>query len=338
MKKVWWLVALGIVAFAAFALVTLPAGVIASPLAKQGILLNGVTGTVWNGAAQVVQSGNTRIGSVQWKLHPLALLRGRAAADVKLTRVDGFAQGYVAAGTTGRITLRDVAASLPLAILPPQFTAGGWNGKLNLRQVSAEIVDRWPATLVGTIEVLDLIGPARRPAAMGSYKLVFPPPARSQVLAGALTDISGPLQLAGTLQLKAADRSYVLDGSDRHATGRLPRPGELAAISRRAGCARSTPDFTGGDDVRRPLGRRQEMAAGCWQASQIRQRTNRSVAAGTPFINPYVQFFSDFRESRIPNPYSPLTPVSTSRHACSNGKYSAALIGRSGRKRRKSCA
>ncbi len=212
MKKVWWLVALGAVAFVVFALVTLPAGVMVAPLAKRGIVLNGVTGTVWNGAAQVVQSGNVQIGSVHWRLHPLALLRGRAAADVKLTRVDGFAQGYVAAGTSGQVTLRDASASLPLSALPPQFIAGGWNGKLNLRLTSADIVDRWPAALVGTIEIVDLIGPARRPAAMGSYKLVFPEQAKTEVLTGALTDISGPLQLAGTLQLKAADRSYLLDG------------------------------------------------------------------------------------------------------------------------------
>lgn len=212
MKKVWWLVAIGVGTFVVFALVTLPASVITSPLAKQGLLLSGVSGTVWHGAAQVVQSGNARIGSVQWQLHPLALLRGRAAADLKLMRVDGFAQGYVEASRSGRVTLRDISAALPLSVLPPQFVAGGWNGNLKLQLTTADIVDRWPAALVGTIEVLDLIGPARRPSAMGSYKLVFPQQAQPQVLAGALTDISGPLQLAGTLQLKAADRSYVLDG------------------------------------------------------------------------------------------------------------------------------
>jgi general secretion pathway protein N len=212
MKKVWWLVALGVVAFLVLAVATLPASVLVAPLEKQAIILNGVTGTVWNGAAQVLQSGNIRMGSVEWHVHPLALLRGRAAADVKLTRVDGFVQGYVEANTAGSIALRDVSGALPLSVLPPQLTAGGWDGKLNLRLTAAQIVNRWPAMLVGAIEVRELLGPARRPTAMGSYKLVFPEQAQPDVLAGALTDINGPLQLAGTLQLKAADRSYVFDG------------------------------------------------------------------------------------------------------------------------------
>jgi len=212
MKKVWWLAALGILAFVLFAVATLPASVVTSQLEKQGIFLSGVSGSVWNGAAQVVQSGAVRVGSVEWNLHPLALFRGRAAADVKLTRVDGFARGYVEARGSGRVVLRDASGSLPLAVLPPSFVAGGWTGNLNLRLDSVDIVDRWPASIVGTIEVKNLIGPARKPAALGSYKLVFPEQPAPDVLAAALTDLGGPLQLAGTLQLKAADRSYVLDG------------------------------------------------------------------------------------------------------------------------------
>lgn len=211
MKK-WWLIGLGVVAFAVFVLTTLPASIIASPLAKQGIVVSGVTGTVWNGAAQVVQSGSVDVGSVQWKLHVLPLLAGRAVADVKLDRVDGSAQGSVSATLSGRLSLRDVSASLPLAVLPPNFVAGGWTGKLNLKLAAVDIVAGWPTSIVGTVEVLDLAGPARRPAAMGSYKLVFPEQSPADALRAALTDINGPLQFAGTLELTAADRSYVLDG------------------------------------------------------------------------------------------------------------------------------
>lgn len=212
MKKIWLLIALGLVTFVVFALVTLPASIIASPLAKRGIIVSGVTGTAWNGAAQVVQSGGVMIGSMQWELHPVALLSGRAVADVKLTRVDGFAQGNVSVSMSGNIAVRDVTASLPMSTLPPNLIAGGWRGKLNLKLASAEIVDRWPASIIGSMEVLDLVGPAHRPAAMGSYKLVFPEQTRPGTLIAALTDISGPLQLAGTLELKAVDRSYVLEG------------------------------------------------------------------------------------------------------------------------------
>jgi general secretion pathway protein N len=212
MKKVWWLIGLGIVTFAVFATVTLPANVIAGPLGKQGIVVSGISGTVWHGAAQVVQSGNVNIGSLQWTLRALPLLTGRAVADVKLDRIDGYAQGNVSIKSSGELLLHDVDASLPVSTLPPNLIAGGWTGKLTLKLSTVEIIARWPTQLVGSIEVLDLAGPARRPTAMGSYKLVFPEQPPSAVLRAALTDISGPLQLAGTLELKASDRSYVLEG------------------------------------------------------------------------------------------------------------------------------
>lgn len=212
MKKTLWLVALGILAFALFALATLPASVVVKPLARSGVNLSGVTGSVWKGSAQVVQAGAINIGSIQWDLHALPLLTGRAVADVKLTRADGFAQTVLTATPAGRISLSDLAASLPISALPPTVAPAGWNGKLNIKLASLVVVNGWPASAVGTVEVLDLIGPPRQPAAMGSYKLTFPEQAPPDVLAGALVDISGPLQIAGTLELKAADRSYVING------------------------------------------------------------------------------------------------------------------------------
>jgi general secretion pathway protein N len=212
MKKIWRLVALGVVAYLLFALTTLPARIVVAPLAARGIHMNGVTGTVWNGAAQVVQIGRVGLGSIRWDLHTLSLFLGRAVADVKVTRVDGFAQATVTATPAGRISFSDLTASLPLSTLPSTIAPGGWNGKLNIKLPTLVLVNRWPISAAGTVEILDLLGPARRPAAMGSYKLTFPEKASPDVLAGALTDSGGPLQIAGTLELKAADRSYVVNG------------------------------------------------------------------------------------------------------------------------------
>lgn len=212
MKKTLWLVALGIVAFALFALATLPARVVVDPLAARGIVVNGVTGSVWKGTAQVVQAGAINIGAVQWDLHALPLLSGRAVADVKITRADGFVQTTLTASPGGRLAFSDLTATLPLSTLPPSVAPRGWNGQLNARLASLVIVNGWPANAAGTVEVLDLVGPPRKPSPMGSYKLTFPEQSPPDVLAGALTDISGPLQIAGTLELKAADRSYVING------------------------------------------------------------------------------------------------------------------------------
>ena len=103
MKRLWPLAALGIAAYLLFALFTLPASILVSRLAPLGIVAAGVDGTVWKGRAQVLQAGNTHLGSATWDLHPLSLFLARLQADVKLTRTDGFAQTTITAMPSGRV-------------------------------------------------------------------------------------------------------------------------------------------------------------------------------------------------------------------------------------------
>jgi general secretion pathway protein N len=210
-KKTVWLVLLGILAFALMALATLPADVAIKPLAARGVIVSGVTGTIWKGSAQVVQSGQINVGAVQWKLHAVPLLTGKAVADIKVARADGSVEATVTAAPSGRILFENLLASLPLDSLPPSLSFG-WKGTLHTRLAVLEIDNNWPARAIGTVEVVDLIGPPRQPASMGGFKLAFPDQSPPGVVAGALTDISGPLQIAGTLELKAANRSYLING------------------------------------------------------------------------------------------------------------------------------
>jgi len=209
MKKLW---ALGIGAFLILALVTLPASVVLSFVHPANVTLGGISGTIWKGRAQAVRSGTVHVGSVDWGLDFLSLFTGKLGADVKVTRTDGFAQGHIAAGTGGRITLRAFNASLPVGALPPNVVRGGWTGTVNLKLAELALDQSWPVALNGTIEVTDLVGPANRPAALGSYRVVFPEGAAGgDTLTGALTDLGGPLAVNGTVQLKK-DRSYLVGG------------------------------------------------------------------------------------------------------------------------------
>lgn len=208
MKK---LVALGIAAFALFALVTLPASAVLSFFHPPGVTLSGISGTIWNGRAQAVRAGSLHVGSVEWSLNLLALFTGKLGADVKVTRIDGFAQGSVAFSGS-RVTLRKMNASLPLSALPPNVLRGGWTGTATVRLDQMTLDDAWPVTASGTIEIADLVGPATRPAALGGYKVVFADgAATADGLKGALSDMGGPLAVNGTVDLKK-DRSYLLTG------------------------------------------------------------------------------------------------------------------------------
>jgi general secretion pathway protein N len=118
----------------------------------------------------------------------------------------------VSAGSE-RIDLRNFTASLPIAALPPQVAPGGWTGTINAKLAVLSLVNGWPTTADGTIEVMDLTGPARQPANIGSYRVMFPAQTSApDALTGSINDIAGPIQIVGTIQLKAADRSYLLDG------------------------------------------------------------------------------------------------------------------------------
>ena len=212
MKRVWALVALGVVAFVLFALFTLPAQVVLSRLESAGVHTAGVRGTIWNGEAQVLVVSGVRVGAVKWDLHVLPLFAARATADLKITRVDGFLETHLTAAPSGRISLSDLTGSLPFSALPPDAIRG-WAGTVNLKLAALTVEDGWPVAAEGVVEAIDITGPPNKPANMGSYKVTFPPEAAAgDTLTGQLADIGGPLQISGTLQLRAADRSYHIDG------------------------------------------------------------------------------------------------------------------------------
>lgn len=208
----WPLVALGVGAFIIFALVTLPANIVLSRLAALGVSAGGVSGTIWNGRAQVLQVRGANVGSVEWRLHFLPLLTAHAQADVKVTRPDGFATTKVSIAPGGTLDLQALTASLPLSALPPNVAPGGWTGTLNARFAQLTLEKGWPTHIEGSVDVLDVAGPARKPAKMGGYRITFDPAASTaEMIKGAVADTGeGPLQINGTLQFKS-DRSYSID-------------------------------------------------------------------------------------------------------------------------------
>src|SRR5688572_6224518 len=211
MKRLWPLIALGVGAFVILALVTFPASIVLSRLGSAGIAASGVSGSIWNGKAQVLQISGTNVGSVEWDLHVLPLFTLHLNADVKVSRVDGFAATELSVGPGGKVTLEGLTASLPLGALNhPQLT--GWAGQLDARFTRLTLENGWPSAVDGPLDAVDVTGPPRRPANVGSYRVVFDPAASTaELLQGAISDGgNGPLQINGTVRLKAG-RSYEVD-------------------------------------------------------------------------------------------------------------------------------
>jgi general secretion pathway protein N len=212
--KLRWLIALGLLTFLAFAIISLPASVLLGFLQPYGITTAGAGGTAWNGRAQVLQVRGVTVGAVEWQLHPLALLTLELAADVKIKRPQGSAQSKVALKSAASIRFQDLTASLPLSALSG-IAPAGWNGTVNMKFSELVLNNGWPTVAVGTTEILNLSSANNKGALSGSYRLTLPAQGAQVTadrLAADLVDLGGPLQIQGRLELRP-DRSYLLTGN-----------------------------------------------------------------------------------------------------------------------------
>jgi general secretion pathway protein N len=207
-----WL-ATGAAAYVVFLLITLPASLVVARLAKYGVISNATTGSVWHGQITGLQAGVLNLGNAEWRLRLLPLFTGKLAADIKLTQPDGFANARVAASFSGRIVLSDVSASLPLqSIVGRGGLPGGWVGKVQAKLANLEIKNGWPLAVQGTLDLIDVTGPANQPNNIGAYRVKFPADSASaEAITGTLESLEGAaIDVVGTLKL-SADRSYQLD-------------------------------------------------------------------------------------------------------------------------------
>lgn len=217
MKSIWKLLCLGIVVYLVFLIVTLPAQFIFDRLSKRGVQTVAVSGTVWKGQATGLHVGVLNLGHLQWNLKVWPLFAGSLNADLKLERGDGFAEMQASAGLSGRrIAFKNLRASLPIdAILGSSGLPGGWKGTAQAKLDDLVLEDAWPVAANGTLDMMDLTGPARQPANIGNYRVTFPAPPSTDNggvpgLIGALQDVQAPISVAGTVTLSPG-RNYLLD-------------------------------------------------------------------------------------------------------------------------------
>lgn len=212
MKVYQKLLILGVIAYVLLLIAFLPARMVFDRLAPYGFTAAAVEGSIWNGRARGMQVGMLSLGDVQWNLQLLPLFTGRLAADTRLTRPDGSAQADVMASLNGRVVLRNAAADLPIdAVVGGGGLPGGWRGKIRAQLSEVVLENAWPVAAVGTVEVIDLTGPAQQPANIGSYRLTFPGQgAADKVVVGKLADLQAAIAATGELRLSPG-RAYLLN-------------------------------------------------------------------------------------------------------------------------------
>lgn len=92
-RKLWWL--LGLVLFALFALLQMPAAWVVEKYAPQSPYIQHVSGNLWQGSAiwQIPVSATPLTGAAEWSWQPWQLLLGKLGAEVDMstgqTRLNG---------------------------------------------------------------------------------------------------------------------------------------------------------------------------------------------------------------------------------------------------------
>ncbi len=220
MRQIRLLAAAGVVSLIVSTLALLPARIALALLGVPPNVATGVSGTVWNGAAQGLALGGLALGPVRWHAKPARLLLGQLAAGVEATLPDGFLNATVALSPGKRIDLSDLDAAAPLSWLAPALGRPG--SQLTARFERLVMKAGRVETATGSVQVAGVVlpiptaGPQLAPAA---YEVTFAADGLNaqEPLTGVLKDGGGPLEIAGTVKI-TPPRSYELNGTAK------PRP------------------------------------------------------------------------------------------------------------------
>ncbi len=208
MTRPAWLVVAGVSAFLLFLVSSVPASVGLRWFAPATLRMNGVSGTLWHGAATSADIGKVHLGETAWSLSPLALVTGRLGGDVQTRIGDGNVRGDVAVNRAGDLRCTACSYEGPIASLRPVIPAlRSVEGQLNLQVAAIEVRDKWPTRAVGTATLTDVpiaaAGQPRRdlPVATIAATVKADPVSDDGLIAVSVQDGGGPLELNAQLKL-----------------------------------------------------------------------------------------------------------------------------------------
>ena len=243
MRQRTLLVLVGGIVFVGVGVATLPASLVTSHLPPE-ITLEGVSGSIWSGAADTVRLRGAPLGAASWTAAPLSILGAHLEYHLELASSEGFVRGRVSAALGGTLTGDEIELDLPIAALGGAPAGSGWTGELSGIIHSIRLEHGWPVSLVGALAAKRLRPPGAE-VTIGSYALEFDPQTVAGQLTGRVRDTDSPLIVRAQLVIKP-DRSFSLEGDV------TPRPGAPSAVTQALA-------FLGAPDA---IGRRQFVLGG----------------------------------------------------------------------------
>ena len=190
-------------------IITFPARVAYQWFAPGELKLNGISGSIWRGAAARGSAGGVFLTNLKWRFRPLGLLTGKLQFATSSNPASGFLDADIALGAGGSLAMSDVAAAVSLAALADAFPLSGIEGDLSLQFEELVIRGGVPVEATGTINIANLVSPTLSATPLGDYRAEFQ--TADNVILASVEAVSGVLELAGTIRL-TQDRNYEFVG------------------------------------------------------------------------------------------------------------------------------
>ena len=221
MKRPTLLLGFGVLCLVTFLVTTMPAALLGRLAQTAGVQLVDPTGSFWNGQARAIRAASISLQQTRWQLSPFALLTGQLRAKLDSRMPGGSIHTQLKMRPGGTVVLQDLELTAPLQALSGMIQLPFTEGRLKLQFQRLVLEDQWPVAAVGEAIAngisLGMPGTAAARERAG-FKLSFDQPEPAAKLSGTLTDIDGPVELQGTLEL-SPPRNYTIDARARVRAG-----------------------------------------------------------------------------------------------------------------------
>ena len=219
------LAAVALLSVAVVVVATLPASTV-QRLLPAAIGAGDFSGTVWHGSAGRITLDGRDAGALEWRLHPLALLRLAASADLHWVKA-GFVADAQADLARGGVTLQHVDGDGPIEDLVGLGVPPGWHGTVRCKIHSLRAVFVAGGAVLksvsGDVSVATLSSSQVAAGAdLGGYVLHL---AEGAILpdgdaSAELRDTGGPLELTAVIHFSAAQHTGMLSGTAKSSEAR----------------------------------------------------------------------------------------------------------------------
>jgi hypothetical protein len=210
----WPWVLVAVIALAAAVFFVLPAAMIGRFLPAQ-VHAEDFSGTLVHGAAGKFSVNSRDAGAVEWRLHPLSLLRLAVVADIHWVKVGFVIDGTVELGKGG-IAAQNIRGGGPIHDLADMGLAAGWQGSLSLNFAELKSDFHKLDSAAGQIEVAALSADnIAQGSDLGGYRLQLGAGAIAPdgTITATLNDTGGPLEAQAQIRFSPPTRTGMLTGT-----------------------------------------------------------------------------------------------------------------------------